>query len=315
MLVDTHLIPRKARWSSALALCVIGIGVAAWRQPQPGLSFEAPPKTLLQMDAAPALCRCDSEQLMKPDDLTMMFSVLKYICRDSCERLSAARTQKSVPVTSLVEASSPPPVRNNKVELTHTIESGIASWYGESFDGRPAASGEVFDMEQLTAAHKTLAFGARVRVHRLDTNTSVDVRINDRGPYVGERIIDLSHAAARKLGMTIPGLVPVALEVISTREVISTPPVARLAGIFAVQIGAFRDPKNAERAKSTMVQRYGTAEITIRRRESELFAVLVGELATAAEANGLAQTIRTEQTELENAFVVQITNRRSHNQN
>jgi len=315
-IVDTFLIQRKARWSSALTLCVIGIGVAAWRQPQLELSFEgAPPKIPLQMDASPAVCRlftfcrCDSEQLMKPGELTFIVSVLKYIYRDGCERLPAERMQKPLAVTSPLEESSRPPVRNNNAGSAHTIERGIASWYGESFDGRPAASGEVYDMEQLTAAHRTLAFGAWVRVHRLDTNTSVDVRINDRGPYVGERIIDLSHAAARKLGMTIPGLAPVALEVISAR------PLGMAVGIFAVQIGAFRDPKNAARAKSAMVRRYGTAEIAVRRGGTELFAVLVGELATAAEARGLAQTIRTEQTELENAFVVQTTNRRTHNQN
>ncbi|MCX6620571.1 MAG: septal ring lytic transglycosylase RlpA family protein, partial [Acidobacteria bacterium] len=79
---------------------------------------------------------------------------------------------------------------------------GLASWYGHPFHGRRSASGENYDMMQLTAAHRTLPFGARVRVHRLDNDETVIVRINDRGPYVESRIIDLSLAAARKISMT-----------------------------------------------------------------------------------------------------------------
>ena len=78
-------------------------------------------------------------------------------------------------------------------------ETGIASWYGHPYHGRASASGEIYDMEQLTAAHRTLPFGTLVRVENLATGLSVEVRINDRGPFAGGRIIDLSHAAARLL--------------------------------------------------------------------------------------------------------------------
>jgi len=93
-------------------------------------------------------------------------------------------------------------------------ERGIASWYGISFHGRLAANGEVFDMEAMTAAHRTLPFGSMVRVVNLLNGRHVRVRINDRGPYVNGRILDLSHAAAAKLEMVEGGLSVIQLEVI-----------------------------------------------------------------------------------------------------
>ena len=98
-------------------------------------------------------------------------------------------------------------------------ESGIASWYGAPYHGQRSASGEIYDQEKLTAAHRTLPFGTRVRVHRVDRDESVVVRINDRGPFVKSRIIDLSHAAAARLGMMDGGVAPVALEVMETLPV------------------------------------------------------------------------------------------------
>lgn len=93
-------------------------------------------------------------------------------------------------------------------------EEGIASYYGERFAGNTTASGDVFDPESFTAAHPSLPFGSRVRVHRVDESASVVVRINDRGPYAGDRIIDLSRAAAEEIGMVEDGVVEVRLEVL-----------------------------------------------------------------------------------------------------
>ncbi len=98
-------------------------------------------------------------------------------------------------------------------------ESGIASWYGAPYHGQRSASGEIYDQEKLTAAHRTLPFGTRVRVRRLDGDGSVVVRINDRGPFVKSRIIDLSHAAAARLGITGGGVAPVTLELVETPPV------------------------------------------------------------------------------------------------
>jgi rare lipoprotein A len=92
------------------------------------------------------------------------------------------------------------------------LERGTASWYGERFHGLATASGEIFDLNQLTAAHRELPFGARVRVIHLVTGASVAVVINDRGPCIDGRDIDLSEAAARALGMIEEGLAPVLIE-------------------------------------------------------------------------------------------------------
>jgi rare lipoprotein A len=94
-------------------------------------------------------------------------------------------------------------------------QTGVASWYGEHWQGRTTASGKPFDDRKLTAAHRTLPLNAHVRVTNLKTGRSVDVTITDRGPYIGGRVIDLSKAAAKKLGMVKEGLVPVRIEALA----------------------------------------------------------------------------------------------------
>jgi rare lipoprotein A len=97
---------------------------------------------------------------------------------------------------------------------TGQTTAGNASWYGGKFHGRTTANGERFDMHQLTAAHRSLPFGAKVRVTNQATKDTVVVRINDRGPYAGNRVIDLSHAAARAVRLIGTGVAPVTLEVL-----------------------------------------------------------------------------------------------------
>ncbi len=125
-------------------------------------------------------------------------------------------------------------------------ESGFASWYGAPYHGQRSASGEIYDQEKLTAAHRTLPFGTRVRVHRLDGEGSVVVRINDRGPFVKSRVVDLSHAAAVQLGITGGGVVPVILELVWTPPVnprssnSSVLRAARCSAAFAAEPGSSR---------------------------------------------------------------------------
>jgi rare lipoprotein A len=178
-------------------------------------------------------------------------------------------------------------------------EQGLASWYGELFQGRQAANGETFDMEQLTAAHRTLPFGTAVRVRRLDTGATVIVRINDRGPVPEARIIDLSKAAAEKIGMVDPGVVPVALEVVQ-RPALSI--ASRL--VYAVQVGAYHVRRNAERALNVALA-WAPSRMVYRSGETDLWNILVGESGTRAEAEALASRIRANKG-LENAFVVQV---------
>jgi rare lipoprotein A len=176
------------------------------------------------------------------------------------------------------------------------VETGIASWYGHPYHGRPAANGEIYDMEKLTAAHRTFPFNTWVRVLDLDTSKAVDLRIIDRGPFVDGRIIDVSHAAARDMNMIGPGTARVRVEVIRVPEVVEG------AG-FAVQVGAFRDKNNAERVREQMAARYGAARLVGR---AELWRVLVGAEPTEQGANALAERIRRESGENRAAFVVRL---------
>lgn len=101
---------------------------------------------------------------------------------------------------------------SDKSEDKKNTEEGIASWYGETFQGRKTASGEKFDMNMLTAAHRSLPFNTEVKVTYLKNGKSVTVRINDRGPYKEGRIIDLSYAAAKAIGLDRDGVGKVKLE-------------------------------------------------------------------------------------------------------
>ena len=183
-------------------------------------------------------------------------------------------------------------------------EQGIASWYGASFDGLRSASGEIFDSGQLTAAHRTLPFGTKVRVRRLDSPGSIVVRINDRGPFVDSRIIDLSYAAAQQLGMTDPGLFRVALEIL---ENAGTGPTADPPqNSFAVRVAAFRNADNAQRTRDRMQEKFGAAATVLMQHTGEYWCVFVGKAATQAEAETLAAAVRKSDDAYRSAFVVRL---------
>src|ERR1035441_9616706 len=177
-------------------------------------------------------------------------------------------------------------------------ETGLASWYGHPYHGRAASDGEIYDMETLVAAHRTLPFNAWVRVVNLTNSKSVDVRIIDRGPFVDGRIIDLSHLAAPNNHLIGPGVAQVRIEVIRMPETL--PPA-----LFAVQVGAFRDRSNAERIRARMADRYGSARLVRRAGNPDMWRVLVGSENTEDGANALAGRIRSEFNET-NAFVVRL---------
>ena len=192
----------------------------------------------------------------------------------------------------------PPPAPSAAPKLGHT-ETGGASWYGHPYHGRRAANGEIYDMEKLTAAHRTLPFDTWLRVLNLDNSKTVEVRITDRGPFVEGRIIDLSHAAARAIDMLGPGTARVRLEVIRTPDYVSP-------AVFAVQVGAFRDRANAERLRAEMEARYGSARLVQRADTPDLWRVVAGSEATEDGAKGLAARIRKELGEKFAAFVVRV---------
>jgi len=182
-------------------------------------------------------------------------------------------------------------------------QRGLASWYGLDFHGKKTSSGETYNMYAMTAAHKTLPLGTYVRVHNLNNKQKVEVRINDRGPFVRGRIIDLSFSAAKELGLVGPGTAPVevlALGAISTTDGGSGRTYVQgdyYSGNFTFQVGAFVNRKNAERLKQELSQQYTNAHITTYDNGKDIFyRVRVGKTTT------LEQAIEYEAKLIQNGF-------------
>jgi len=166
-------------------------------------------------------------------------------------------------------------------------ETGLASWYGVPYHGRRASDGEIYDMYKLTAAHRTLPFNTVVRVTNLTNSEHVDVRIIDRGPFVEDRIIDLSLAAARAIDLVGPGTARVRLELISATE-------NPTAGRFGVQVGAFSQRANAEHLRDQLAENYNPVSIQDTTGPSgELFRVRVGNMPDENSARQLAAKVQT----------------------
>jgi rare lipoprotein A len=178
-------------------------------------------------------------------------------------------------------------------------ETGIASWYGNPYHGRRTSSGEVFDMNQMTAAHRTLPFGAMVKVTNLDNRKTVSVRINDRGPFVEGRIIDLSHAAAKEIGLIGPGTARVRLELTGY----ANPEAANQPPLFTIQAGAFTGRADAERYREQLRKRYEPVDIVASLTPPGTYRIFVGRFGGQREAEEAAEQMRREVKEV---FVVRI---------
>ena len=152
-------------------------------------------------------------------------------------------------------AATPPPIEVPENAPALWVQFGKASWYGPPYHNRKAANGEVFDMNAMTAAHLTLPLNTIVRVTNEKTGHSAIVRITDRGPFVENRIIDLSMAAAKAVDVWRPGTALVKVEVLETRASIRT------GGRWAVQLGGFRDEELARKVQSKLQQRYSKAKV------------------------------------------------------
>jgi rare lipoprotein A len=169
----------------------------------------------------------------------------------------------SQPETSPSSASAHSPSVGGKVDVAPFpddapvlwSETGMASWYGPPYNHRRAANGEVFDMNELTAAHLTLPLNSYVRVTNLKTGSSAIVRITDRGPFVTNRVIDLSLGAAKVLDVWRPGTAKVRIDVLYTPSSIAD------GGRWCVQIGGIKDEDAALQLKDEIAQRYKTAKV------------------------------------------------------
>jgi rare lipoprotein A len=205
------------------------------------------------------------------------------------ETAESAKRATDVPETPANPPAVAPTPKRDKLPMTLTpggyTEEGNASWYGPPFHGRRASNGEIYDMYKLTAAHRTLPFDTMVRVTNLNNGKSTTVRITDRGPFVENRVIDLSLAAAREIDLVGPGTAPVRLEVLGG--------VDPTAGFFTVQVGAFRDRGNADRLRERLNATY--SPIFIQQYDSPdglLYRVRVGKIAGEEAARQFSEQLR-----------------------
>jgi len=155
-------------------------------------------------------------------------------------------------------------------------ETCIASWYGPNFHGRRTASGEIYNMFAYTAAHKTLPLGTYVLVRNLENGKEIVVRINDRGPFVKNRCLDLSYAAAKALGMIKKGTARVKIIVLSpgritSKEVLYENPPQIQYGEYYFQVGAFKDFENAQKLRAKLLQRFRLVEVEPFMKNGKLF--------------------------------------------
>jgi rare lipoprotein A len=205
-------------------------------------------------------------------------------------------------------------------------QTGIASWYGREFHGRVTASGEKFNMKGLTAAHKKLPFGTLLEVTNFDNGRKVRVRVNDRGPYRGKRIMDLSYGAAKKLGMVSPGKAMVGIRILSrdqdytrdsgeesysSRKNSFVEPVvrnestgrddySRSGGNYSVQAGAFYSRRNAERLKTRIEAITRNSVVII--NDGDLYKVRVKGIENRSEAGRFKRMLADENI---NSFIME----------
>ncbi|MDQ6990876.1 MAG: septal ring lytic transglycosylase RlpA family protein [Mariprofundaceae bacterium] len=167
----------------------------------------------------------------------------------------------------------------------HYDRTGVASWYGKKFNGRKTANGERYDMYAMTAAHTTLPLPSRVRVTNLSNGRSVVVRINDRGPFVNDRIIDLSYAAAKALGYDKKGTTRVRVQTLDANgQTANTRSQEhqrqrQINGHIYIQLGAFRSFKSANELRRSLIQDYPSVNM-IQSQHDHLYRVHLGPFAT-----------------------------------
>ncbi len=225
----------------------------------------------------------------------------------SCSVLNRS-SYPSNPPPPATAPGQPKPYRVNGAwykPLSHSQgfeEQGIASWYGKDFHGRKTSNGEIYNMYAVSAAHKTLPLGTYVRVYNLNNGRKLDVRINDRGPFVKGRIIDLSYAAADALGVVGPGTAPV--KIVALGEAVESKdaggqrqyrPVDYYSGNFTFQVGAFTELANAQRLVEKLDPSYQNAHMTTFQDGGRLFyRVRVGHTNDLAEAEKYEKTLEAD---------------------
>ena len=174
----------------------------------------------------------------------------------------------------------------------------VASWYSPEFEGKPTSSGEAYDKDALTCSHKNYPFGTRLKITNTRNNKSVECLVNDRGPFVKSRDIDLSYAAAAKIDLLEYGQAPVTIEELG-RDVSYIKPVTVQPGLhkgpLAIQIGSFSDAANATRLKKAL--EYSHANVYVREviiNNATFYRVRIGDYIALADAKNVAEKLGQE---------------------
>jgi rare lipoprotein A len=240
----------------------------------------------------------------------LLITMLTVLSLTGCSKSSVAPAPfPEVAVKSLPEAIPRPyrvgqewyqPIANAR----EFKQRGVASWYGKDFHGKKTSSGEIYNMYDMTAAHKILPLGTYVRVKNLKNNRVIDVRINDRGPFVPGRIIDLSYTAAKKLEIIGPGTATVEIVALGTpnsskkdSKDIAYIPIDYFSGVFSVQVGAFQDQNNADRLRKEIALIHKDTYISpFSSGDKTLYRVRVGRYSS------VDQVMNTEKVLIENGY-------------
>jgi peptidoglycan lytic transglycosylase len=227
---------------------------------------------------------------ISPSKAAALFAILSLLFASACRKHHKR-------IAQVPSAPRPAPLPAPLAVPLGYSEEGLASWYGIPYHGRHAADGEIYDMETLVAAHRVLPFNTWLVVTNLANDKAVKVRIIDRGPFVSGRIIDLSKAAARQIGLLGPGVGRVRLQVIAAPLNIPSD------DFYGVQVGAFSVYENAEHARLLYAQRYVDTQLALKQGSVNMWRVLVGREPSVEAAQRLANTLSVEN---KTVFVVRL---------
>ena len=227
--------------------------------------------------------------------LHFVFSIVLLFFLTSCFPKHRIVYERKIPLPERKEAKKEP-VREKQPGIAKTdvdqiekretrgVQYGIASWYGSDFHGKPTSSGEIYDMYELTCAHSTLVLGTTVIVTNLENERSLEVKVNDRGPFAKERIIDLSYAAARILGIWEKGTAFVKVETVGP-WIEETPQIT-------LQVGSFSDEKRAKELAEQLGKRFDRVHVTpVQTSIQTYYRVRVGPFETKESAQGIAEQL------------------------
>jgi len=267
-----------------------------------------------------ALYGCSTEQI-KTTEATFRLPVSLPVSDEPTPHLTVShqiRQHSILPLSQLNNHDEPNEIaqqENLLPRIARYIKQGLASWYGPGFHGKKTATGEIFDMYAMTAAHKTLPIPSYAQVTNLENHRSVIVRINDRGPFVGNRELDLSYAAAKRLDMEQNGLGKVEIKVISPSQALQQIAATQERNIY-LQVGSFGSAKKAMKLKNKIAANH-LPEPNIRSstyKKSTLYKVQMGPVNSTATANQLNEQLAkigitdtqfvTESKQLESSRVI-----------